>query len=362
MPILFVLLVVLAAARPDLEQRVAAFNEWLLPKLPPKTNALRVFVHPELRIGAQATRDIGPEEVYNDTPFIISRSTALASSLRPLLDELERNTRRRMDFEVLLLFLVQERRLGAESAWAPYLDLLPESYAHVPVNFDDATLRELQVSAVLPAIRSLIASERHTFSELTARLGQLSAASAALLGAPLSQAEYTWAAGVLNSRRIWFNNEGHLIPLLDAVNCRSVGASRPHRTEPARSGDGCTTRSARAFKAGDEVFEDYGQPNHIYFRFHGFTLDENPHDCVLVPDPRRPSLQRCVKSAQQLAAWGMTRDDLANRLAAYATTIKQDQALLETTTDENLAGVIKFRLSEKTQLAALIAAHGSDEL
>ena len=30
--------------------------------------------------------------------------------------------------------------------------------------------------------------------------------------------------------------------------------------------------SAREFKAGEQLFENYGQPNHIYFTYHGFLL------------------------------------------------------------------------------------------
>jgi len=35
---------------------------------------------------------------------------------------------------------------------------------------------------------------------------------------------------------------------------------------------------------GDQIFENYGQPNYIYFLYHGFILTENAHDCVLFND------------------------------------------------------------------------------
>lgn len=34
------------------------------------------------------------------------------------------------------------------------------------------------------------------------------------------------------------------------------------------------------FVAGEQVFENYGQPNHIYFLYHGFSIQNNSHDCV----------------------------------------------------------------------------------
>ena len=36
------------------------------------------------------------------------------------------------------------------------------------------------------------------------------------------------------------------------------------------------------------MFEDYGQPNHIYFLYHGFLIKGNKHDCLevdLTPGP-----------------------------------------------------------------------------
>ena len=35
---------------------------------------------------------------------------------------------------------------------------------------------------------------------------------------------------------------------------------------------------------GDQIFENYGQPNYIYFLYHGFILTDNAHDCVLFND------------------------------------------------------------------------------
>jgi hypothetical protein len=34
------------------------------------------------------------------------------------------------------------------------------------------------------------------------------------------------------------------------------------------------------YHIGEQLFENYGQPNNIYFLYHGFSLVENSHDCV----------------------------------------------------------------------------------
>lgn len=35
-----------------------------------------------------------------------------------------------------------------------------------------------------------------------------------------------------------------------------------------------------SFEMDEQVFEQYGQPNHIYFMYHGFILPVNSFDCV----------------------------------------------------------------------------------
>lgn len=53
---------------------------------------------------------------------------------------------------------------------------------------------------------------------------------------------------------------------------------------PRNIGQGtvAVTYSPWAFKEGEQLFENYGQPNHQYFMYHGFTMANNTHDCVNV--------------------------------------------------------------------------------
>jgi hypothetical protein len=80
--------------------------------------------------------------------------------------------------------------------------------------------------------------------------------------------------------------------MLDFVNCEeSENPSRVHSTVKEAGFDHGTSDSSTAtyyavtkaawnFKRGSQVFENYGQPNHIYFTYHGFILPSNTHDCV----------------------------------------------------------------------------------
>lgn len=54
-----------------------------------------------------------------------------------------------------------------------------------------------------------------------------------------------------------------------------------HRTGFSSDGKHAETKATLTFKKGDQIYENYGQPNYIYFMYHGFILDQNPHDCVL---------------------------------------------------------------------------------
>ena len=78
------------------------------------------------------------------------------------------------------------------------------------------------------------------------------------------------------------------VPLLDFINCQSGPGPSGDEEEDER-GDLSThgvvhstyydqlvaeavTRAGWNFKRGSQLFENYGQPNHIYFMYHGFTL------------------------------------------------------------------------------------------
>ena len=69
------------------------------------------------------------------------------------------------------------------------------------------------------------------------------------------------------------------MPLLDLVNCLdSDDEVEPHKTELKRYN--AVTNATAFYKKGEQLFENYGQPNYIYFMHHGFVLQENRYDCA----------------------------------------------------------------------------------
>lgn len=117
----------------------------------------------------------------------------------------------------------------------------------------------------------------------------------------LNEDTYMWATAILDSRSIWWNGQRHLVPMLDFINCQERMGERNevmriHSTKvenlalPEESSEEesklpdeillAVTHAAWPFQRDEQLFENYGQPNHIYFAYHGFILDSNSNDCV----------------------------------------------------------------------------------
>ena len=87
--------------------------------------------------------------------------------------------------------------------------------------------------------------------------------------AVLTWDKYSWARSVLNTRSIWWTGERHLVPMLDFVNCDSGRGARKHATTWDASRQVAVTKAPLHFARGDEIIEEYGQPNYIYQLYHG---------------------------------------------------------------------------------------------
>ena len=166
------------------------------------------------------------------------------------------------------------------------------------------------------------------------------------------------------------------------------------------SGQNAITKAPWEFKKGEQLFEPYGQPNHIYLMYHGFMLEQNSHDCVRVDfelpsdDPdfdskRNDILQNRIHHSTTLEAcvavgrirqnvfeflritygeqsrkriYGIFYESLKEKLAKYLTTVEEDERILDqgkledgTPLNYHLRTAVKFRLSEKKLLNELIA-------
>eukprot|EP00299_Pterocystis_sp_00344_P002488 c12812_g1_i1.p1 GENE.c12812_g1_i1~~c12812_g1_i1.p1 ORF type:complete len:625 (+),score=169.41 c12812_g1_i1:135-1877(+) len=264
----------------DLHSLVTNFNRWVekhresFPQ-----NKLRAVVDPVMRIGVVASAPIAAEEVYISVHEDILISAANAGKdpeLSTVINDLKKRFGSSDDFHSVLFMLLHERSKKSESLWAPYINILPTDMSHNPVMFSKNQLDLLKGSSILPRIQSRIATIRSKFEKVKSLVFEYYP-----LLSWVTFDDYLWAHLIIDSRSIWWNGKRHLVPLLDLINCAEVTPSmRVHATELNKQTRVAETKAALPFAVGEQVFENYGQPNHIYFLYHGFVLQPNSHDCV----------------------------------------------------------------------------------
>ncbi|CAN0196445.1 unnamed protein product, partial [Discosporangium mesarthrocarpum] len=183
------------------------------------------------------------------------------------------------DFDCLLIMLLVETFIrGDNSHWYPYLRLLPRPpELNSPLFFTQEEVEMLKGSDVLGA------ATRYRRAVLGGFEGKYRGLQVFGPGV-ITLERYLWATAILDSRSIWWGGTRHLVPMLDLVNCgQGPLETRVHSTTTDFRG-AAITHAAWAFKKGQQartlsqVLEDYGQPNHIYFLYHGFSLADNKHD------------------------------------------------------------------------------------
>lgn len=124
----------------------------------------------------------------------------------------------------------------------------------------------------------------------TADASSLAAAHSPVHSGIITKDRFLWAHAVLDSRSIWWDGARHLVPMLDLVNtAEGPDTARLHSTAlDTDTRSFALTRADRHYSAGDQLFEAYGQPNHIYLSYHGFSYPGNSHDCARVDIPVPP--------------------------------------------------------------------------
>lgn len=257
--------------------------------------------------GVFAVEPISPESLYLSIPLniVIGKHTVFPTPvIGPFLTEIERMTPFDKNQIVLSLFLIYERFVrGQESFFAPYIATLPQHF-DIPEFFTDSELASLKGTSVPRKARINRQQHEREFKwikdNIALRHPEVFPAGAMTLH------NYLWAVSVLNTRMIWWDGEPHLVPMLDMINCREgPNPRRVHQT--TRSGNRANTYAPWAFQVGEQVFENYGQPNTVYYLWHGFVLLPNTHDCAIVPlTPGKVSPQ----AMRKLEYFRMLREEL----------------------------------------------------
>ncbi|OWY91294.1 hypothetical protein PHMEG_00040186, partial [Phytophthora megakarya] len=190
--------------------------------------------------------------------------------------------------EMLLLLHLLEEKFGPnnlQSRWKPYLDMLPalddqENTLGSPLFYDEDgdQLKMLEGTDLL----SLVVNYRDRAGQAySALFDHLKRSGHDTIFEWLTERRFRWANAILDSRSIWWSGQRHLVPLLDMVNCQELNSKhKPHHTNLDSFGLHAVTKASSDFAAGQEVVENYAQPNYIYLLYHGFVLDSDSHDCA----------------------------------------------------------------------------------
>jgi histone-lysine N-methyltransferase SETD3 len=167
----------------------------------------------------------------------------------------------------LASYLLQERRTK-NSFWQPYIRILPERYANMPLFFDEEKLSWLAGSFSLGKISERIDSLKREYDAIRQMVPEFQV---------YAFDEFVWARLVVITRIFGLVIEGNktdgLVPYADMLNHK-----RPRETkwnfDDSRYGFIIT--SLRTIQRGEEVYDSYGRKcNSRFFVNYGFALDEN---------------------------------------------------------------------------------------
>lgn len=219
-----------------------------------------------------------------------------------------------MDEDIVAVFLMKHRFLGADSPWDPYLAVLPP-HVPLPSSFLDEEVMALHDPIEIHAARERRAELRKAHASLESQLAALMAAPTVAANgkeqtlSPNWRSEassldsYLWAMSLVGSRALTLQGKKYLVPFADMFNYS------PHPNERrADQGahflkyhvlgkDSFTVKADRDVAPSHQVFEDYGDnENSIYLHHHGFVPDVNPFDCAKLDLPL-PNLENASEDS-----------------------------------------------------------------
>ncbi|RUO88780.1 SET domain-containing protein-lysine N-methyltransferase [Corallococcus sp. AB018] len=213
----------------------------------------------------------GEEVLRVPRACLVTLDVARASDIGRLIDAHAPDTSEEC---YLAAFLLQEKE-REDSAWKPYLDVLPQSFPHLPLFFDAQELSLLQGSSALREV---------------ARWKEMLLARYAMLAQRVPGFErftpdaYLWAQHVLISRSFGLTVAGKLtrcfVPVADMLNHRASPRLVWGNTE---DGEAFVLVAHEPVAAREELHISYGIKSSCRFLLsYGFVPEDNPDDTLVL--------------------------------------------------------------------------------
>ncbi|KAG7383361.1 hypothetical protein PHYPSEUDO_003741 [Phytophthora pseudosyringae] len=298
--------------------KLERFRNWIARHHFPVNHLELRYINEAMGYGTFAAKPLTTGDMYLKVPVQVVMNVRSAVRSRWVSQTILELQKQRADVpreEMLLLLHLLEEKFGPkhlQSRWKPYLDMLPllddqDNTLGSPLFYDEdgEELKVLEGTDLLPLVtkyRQRVAQSYAVLSDHLKRSGHAETFEW------LTERRFRWANAMLDSRSIWWNSQRHLVPLLDMVNCQELDSQhKPHHTNLDASGRLAITEASWGFEAGQQVVENYAQPNYIYLLYHGFVLDINSHDCahfhLELPAATRQRAFSALLASLELYSW-----------------------------------------------------------
>jgi len=235
--------------------------------------------------GVHALAKIPQDDIilYVPQKYIMTSEVAKASDIGRKI--IASGVELRSTHSYLAAYLLEQKH-KKDSFWRPYLDILPQKYANMPIFFNEDLLAELKNSFTLQKIADRIDSLRREYENIRRAVPEF---------AKYTQDEFVWARLVVITRIfglvIGDNKTDGLVPYADMLNHKP-----PREALAGGKGDECETKwtfddkldgftitTLRGISRGDQIFDSYGRKcNSRFFVNYGFALDENEDNEVMI--------------------------------------------------------------------------------
>ncbi len=231
--------------------------------------------------GAHALSAIAPDEVVLRVPArsIMSTQAARRSSIGRTIAGA--GGAEEDDHTLLAAYLASERRAG-RSFWQPYIAALPREFPEMPVFFGERELSLLRGSFTLEQIAARRQSLKRAHDDLR-RVRELDW---------LKQDEFIWARLVVSSRVFGMTIAGEetigLVPGADMLNHAPEQATSWGYCDEEEA---FLVEALRPFSVGEPVHDSYGAKcNGCFFVDYGFALERNSANRAAIMLPTDPDL------------------------------------------------------------------------